>query len=315
MKKALQWIGIFLGAVGGYMLIKYGIPLMFAVLLVLGMEHEWEAMNDDAESALRAIGLTAYARYAPWEDLNIGGTLTAFVMPKYDNHVDNTNLWAGVMAHAATADDWHVEPITTKEYANLLKAHLPEAAFLLPDDVTFDAWYQEKDAMAFFDQDTGLMICLNPAKTPRPDSIRADKLSVPHNGFVYEMETHGGFHGDGDTFYALIVPEEKRTAFEATLSAQADWHNTTISYGDYLDMHDRKFFEVPPLYPAEGTDFEWWSYVDTYARQYPEKEERSGSNDYFPVAMQEIGARWSMNWLVAMYDADTGLFIYYAYDS
>ena len=315
MKKVLQWTGILLGASAGYILTLFGLPMLLGLLFVAGLEQEWEAMNDDAESALREIGLTAYAKYAPWEDLNVGGTLTAFVMPKYDNHVDNTNLWAGVMTHASAAEGWHVEPITTDEYSSLLKTYLPEAAFLLPDDVTFDAWYQEKDAMAFFDQDTGLMICLNSAKTPRPDSIRADKLSVPHNGFMYEMETHGGFHGDGDTFYALIVPEEKRAEFQATFSDQADWHNTTISYGDYLVMHDRKFFEVPLLYPAEGTDFEWWSYVDTYARQYPEKEERSSSNDYFPVAMQEIGARWSMNWLVAMYDVDTGLFIYYEYDS
>lgn len=323
MKKVLQWIGIFLGAAAGYVPTIFGLPLLMGLLFVAGLEQEWEAMNDDAESALRKIGLNAYAKYAPWEDLNIGGTLTAFVMPKYDNHVDNTNLWAGVMALAAAHHNhWQVESVTAGEYASLLKTHLPEAAFLHPAaDLMFDAKYvnltgSDPAELAFFDQDTGLMIYLcTYGQQLRAGSITADKLSVPHNGFVYEMETHGGFHGDGDTFYALIVPEEKRTAFEATLSAQADWHNTTISYGDYLVMHDRKFFEVPLLYPAEGTDFEWWSFVDTYARQYPDKEERAGSNDYFPVAMQEIGARWSMNWLVALYDADTGLFIYYEYDS
>ena len=56
--------------------------------------------------------------------------------------------------------------------------------------------------------------------------------------------------------------------------------------------------------------------MDAYARSHPDDPDpwpRSG--DHFPAVMQEAGAVASMNWLVALYDADTGLFIFYRYDS
>lgn len=323
MKKVLQWIGITAACLGLGTLIFSGIPFLLGLLMVFGLESEHAAMNDDAESALREIGLNAYTEFAPWHDLSIEGTLTAFVMPKYDNHVDNTNLWAGVMARAeAHHNHWQAESVTAGEYASLLKTHLPEAAFLHPAaDLIFDAKYvnmtgSDPAELAFFDQDTGLMIYLcTYIQQPRAGNITADKLSVPHNGYVYEMETHGGFHGDGSTWYALIVPEEHRPALEKALAAHADWHEGVITHAEYRVMHDKLFFQVPPLYPAADVDFEWCSFVDTNARTHPDDASPTTLDPRFPAAMQNVGACWSMNWLCALYDADTGLFIFYEYDS
>lgn len=323
MKKVLQWIGITAAYLGLGMLIYFGIPFLLGLLMVFGLESEHAAMNDDAEAALRETGLNTYTEFAPWHALSIEGTLTAFVMPEYDNHVDNTNLWAGVMALAAAHHNhWQAESVTAVEYASLLKTHLPEAAFLHPAaDLIFDAKYvnmtgSDLAELAFFDQDTGLMIYLcTYIQQPRAGSITADKLSVPHNGYVYEMETHGGFHGDGSTWYALIVPEEHRPALEKALAAHADWHEGVITHAEYRVMHDKLFFQVPPLYPAADVDFEWCSFVDTNARTHPDDASPTTSDPRFPAAMQNVGACWSMNWLCALYDADTGLFIFYEYDS
>lgn len=323
MKKVLQWIGITAAYLGLGTLMFFGIPFLLGLLMVFGLESEHAAMNDDAEAALRATGLTAHTEYAPWHDLSIEGTLTAFVMPKYDNHVDNTNLWAGVMALAAAHHNhWQAESVAAGEYVSLLKTHLPEAAFLHPAaDLIFDAKYvnvvgSDPAELAFFDQDTGLMIYLcTYVQQPRAGSITADKLSVPHNGYVYEMETHGGFLGDGSTWYALIVPEEYRPALEKTLAAHADWHEGVITNEEYRQLHIRRFFQALPLYPAADVTFEWCSFVDTYARMYPDEPPRTDRDADFPAAMQNVGACWSMNWLCALYDADTGLFIYYEYDS
>lgn len=323
MKKVLQWIGITAAYLGLGTLIFFGIPFLLGLLMVFGLESEHAAMNDDAEAALRETGLTAYTEFATWHDLTIEGTLTAFVMPKYDNHVDNTNLWAGIMAHAASHGNWAVSAVTADEYATLLNAHLPEAAFLHPAaDVTFDAKYVNMTGstpaeLAFFDQDTGLMIYLcTYVQQPRTGSIRADKLTVPHNGYVYELETHGGFLGDGTTYRAFIVPEAERTSLEATLAAHADWHAGAITRAEYIHLHNHEFYSVPGLYPTDDVTFDWWCYVNTYARAHPDfVPEYTPDNSDFPAVMRESGARPGGNWLVALYDADTGLFIYYEYDS
>lgn len=312
MKKVLQWLGITAAYLGLGTLMIFGIPFLLGLMMIFGLESEHAAMNDQAEAALRETGLTAYTEFATWHDLSIEGTLTAFVMPKYDNHVDNTDLRAGVIAHAATADGWRVEPVTAQDYTACLPA---AAAFLLPD-VTFDAHHQAENSLSFFDQDSGLLVHLHTDRQPHAGSIRAAGLTLPHNGYVYETETHGGLLGDGTTYRAFIVPEAERSSLEATLTAHADWHESPITRAEYIHLHNHEFYSVPGLYPADDVTFDRWCYVNTYARAHPDfVSEYTPDNSDFPAVMQQAGARPAGNWLLALYDADTGLFIYYEYDS
>ena len=220
------------------------------------------------------------------------------------------------MACAAELPNWHVEAFSCDKYAAKLNAVFPEAAFLHPADVTFDAWYEDADRLAFFDQDTGLMVHLQPDTQPHSGSIKADGIKVPHNGFLYEYESHGGFLGDGNTFQAFIVPEDKRAALVKKLASHADWHEGAVTPEEYAYMHVKMFYELPELLPDPGITFDWWLHVDDYARRYPDDPSpwaHSGAG--LPAVMQEAGAIRSMNWHIALYDADTGLFIYYEYDS
>ena len=320
MKKAFDWFIKFLGAV---FITVTVVPVMLGLLLgmifvfcvgVLGMDPGPDR-DARAVAALEGTGLSAYTVAAPYHAMTVDDSLTAFVTFQYDNHEDNTNLWDGIMSAAADLPNWHVEALPCDAYTAKLNAVFPEAAFLLPLDVTFDAWYASTDSTAFFDQDTGLFVFLRKGGSGTPGSIRADRLTVPHSGFVYEMETHGGFHGDGDTYYALIVPEDERPALEKALAAHADWHEGVITSGEYRQLHDQRFYAALPLYPAADVTFEWCSFVDTYARSYPDEEPYTDREVFFPAALQESGACWSMNWLCALYDPDTGLFIFYQYDS
>lgn len=315
MKKVLNWLlnaaMIAIVAVAAAPLVL-GV-LFFVLLFIANKTGTLDGLmsSEAAIAALKATRLTACTEYAPYHAATVDDCLTLFELSQYDNHTDKNDLRAGVMALAASAAGWHVEALAPEEYA----AHTPaEAAFLLPD-ATFDAWFESAEDMAFFDRETGLFIRLRKGQTPKPGTVRADKLTVPHNGFLYEMETHGGFHGDGSTWYALIVPEDKRPALEAALAAHADWHAGVVTHEEYRQLHDRLFYEALPLYPAADVTFEWCSFVDTYARMYPDDPPRTDQDAYFPAAMQELGACWSMNWLCALYDPDTGLFIYYQYDS
>ena len=316
MKNVLKWTGITLAFIllsvlivpMGILLLWYAVGLMAILLVALG---DGGAQSEAATAALEAARLPAYVEYAPYHSMTVDDCLTFFELAQYDNHTDNNDLRAGLIVHAAATVGWHVEVVTPGAYAARIPA---EAAFLLPD-TTFDAWFESSEGTAFFDQESGLFVHLRKGETPKSGTVRADKLTVPHNGFVYEMETHGGFHGDGSTFYALIVPKENRTAFESTLAAHADWHEGVITNEEYRQLHDRRFFQALPLYPAADISFEWCSFVDTYARMYPDEPTRADRDVYFPAVMQELGAHFSANWLVALYDADTGLFIYYEYDS
>jgi hypothetical protein len=128
---------------------------------------------------------------------------------------------------------------------------------------------------------------------------------------MYEYESHGGFHGDGETWQALIVPEEQRAAFEAALAQHADWHKGAIPQNEYAHMHRYTFDDMPALLPEPAVTFDWWLYVDDYAREHPEKESDKHVHSNFPSVMQEAGAVFSLNWHIALYDADTGLFVYY----
>ncbi len=315
MSKSFRWFCRFFAAIVVFFVVTAGLGVLLATLLVTGFQEEWNSRKAPAENTLNSLGLNAYAQYAPPDHLTIGDSLAAFTMFKYDNREDNTDLHAGIMAHAVTADGWHTDPVSAAAYAACLHRTLPEAAFLFPEDsLAFDAWYQaESGEMGFFDQDTGLTVWFDPSAQPAPGSIRADRLTVPHNGYVYTMETHGGFHGDGTTFYALIVPEEKRAAFEQTISSHADWHDGTVTHAEYAVLQSC-FSECPELLPSADVTFDWWSHVDAYARSHPDEEPDFDVHPDFPAVMREAGARWSLNWLVALYDVDTGLFIYYQTD-
>ncbi len=315
MKKAFMWIGIFISTIGLGALILFSIPTLMFVLVFASIDAEHDAMNDAAEAVLSKTGLSAYVEYAPWHDLSIGGIFTAFEMPRYDDHTGNNNVREGMMSAIAQLPDWQLKAVTAEEYANLLHAHCPEAAFFFPADVTFDAQYRTDTEIALFDQETGQMVDLRTDRQPHAGTLSLHGLSIPHNGYVYETETHGGFHGDGRSYRACIMPEEDRASFVATLSAHADWQEGTVTRDEYITLQEHSF-AVPPLYPLAGVDFDWWCWVDTYARNHPkDKKERSWNNYYFPAVMRDSGACCSMNWYAAWYDEDSGLFVFFEYDS
>ena len=315
MKKALNWLlNAAMIVIVGVAVAPLVLGVLFFILLFIASNTgmlDGLSRSGAAVASLDATHLAAYTEHAPYYSATVGNSMTLFELSKYDNHVDNTDLRAELLSLAASTDGWQIDTITPDEYAALIPA---EAAFLLPD-ATFDALFESTEDMAFFDPDTGLFIRMRTSEAPKPGSVRANGLTIPHNGYVYEMETHGGFHGDGSTWYALIVPEEHRPALEKALAAHADWHEGVITNEEYRQLHTRRFFQALPLYPATDVTFEWCSFVDTYARMYPDEPLRTDRDAYFPDAMQELGACWSMNWLCALYDPDTGLFIYYEHDT
>lgn len=315
MKHILKWAGILIAGIALGTLMCFGLPLLVVGLMVSGLEAEHNAMDDAAEAVLIRTGLTAYVEDAVWNDLSIDDTLIVFEMPSYSSRTDTFDLRERMMADMAQLPNWQTESVTSAEYAELLTAACPDAAFLLPVDVTFDARYEAENELALFDRDTGLMIDLRTDVQPKAGFQIQNGLTIPHNGYLYQLETHGGFLGDGRSYRACIVPEEKRAAFAEALSAHTDWHRGAVTREEYIVLHDRAFYAVPLLYPTAGVDFDWWCWIDTFALNYPEMAGDQPASEDFPAVMRSIGAHVSGNWIAAVYDADSGLFIYFEMDT
>ncbi len=302
MQKATKWIKRILISLVITIAVSPFLLVGFTLLCFKGLEIERNALNDPAEHVLQELGV-ANAEDATWYDMTIDGVITMFeVSPLV---LDGT-------------EGWHNVSVSTSEYICQVKLLSPEAAFLLPADDTFFDMRRDTapTQTTWYDVESELLIHLDLQKAPSSGRIKLDAFSVPHNGYVYELETHGGFFGDGTTYQAFIVPEAERPALEATLAAHADWHEGSITHAEYVTLHDREFYGLPSLYPAADVTFDWWCYVDTFARNNPNFEsDYIPDNSNFPAVMRENGARPSGNWLVALYDADSGLFIFYQYDS
>lgn len=311
MKKVLQWIGITIGAVAGYLLVRYGLLLLLMVAVFTGLGTKMEALDNNAEQALGKLELTHIVQHHPVKDLTIDGMLTAFPIYRYD--YGNKDIHAALMAHFATAEDWHIGTLTSGIFATQLAEIHPEAAFLLPDeDVIFDAWYTGEDALAYFDQDSCLFIYVDKTAILTPGKFKMEGFSVPHNGYLYETETHSGLFQDGETYRACIVPETARPALEASLASHADWHESPITRAEYIRLHQREFWAPQDLFPAEDVTFDWWLYVN----EHPEHTDAlPPNNSDFPAAMRAIDARPVGNWVAAFYDKESGLFIFYEFDS
>ena len=154
MKKVLDWLLNAAAVVfAAIILAPLALRVLFFILLFVAANTDaldGLTRSEAAVTALEATQLAAYVDYAPYCAKTLDDTLTAFEMPWYNNHADNTDLREGLMQLIAITDSWHVEPTTPADYA----ARIPtKAAFLLPD-VTFEAWYASSEGTAFFDQES-----------------------------------------------------------------------------------------------------------------------------------------------------------------
>lgn len=54
-------------------------------------------------------------------------------------------------------------------------------------------------------------------------------LRLPRGEITSYLDTHGGFHGDGDTYAVMQLNEEQGSAFAAKAAQQDGWHRGAVS--------------------------------------------------------------------------------------
>ena len=127
--------------------------------------------------------------------------------------------------------------------------------------------------------------------------IVGERLSVDLSSakVLEEWDTHGGFHGDGESFLKMSVPND----FEEKL--------------DIGEVVDGKAGDGWYAMPFTGTVYEYY-YEWGGLFEHPETREKvipEIANGYWKFTSEQSG----FNWELAVLDADADILYYYEFDS
>lgn len=133
-------------------------------------------------------------------------------------------------------------------------------------------------------------------------------VSLPETVSVGYEDTHGGFHGDGETFVTLTFSADDAAALQAQLAEQG-WQPLPMEgemraavYGGALDgvnYGDGVFARYSVSAPVNG----WYWFFDRH----------SEATD--PHSADGLLGRYSMNYSAAVFNADRNTLYYYELDT
>lgn len=103
--------------------------------------------------------------------------------------------------------------------------------------------------------------------------------------------SHGGFHGDGETWVVFEVPYRELDDLWEHISGSDGWTVESISMADYDARAQGCTCCFPAYYPRPGTVFDAWYFRDDEPSEYARNE------------------------TLAFYDRETGLFVYFRIDT
>ena len=126
-------------------------------------------------------------------------------------------------------------------------------------------------------------------------------LDLSAGTVVAERDTHGGFHGDGETFVVMTFQQGDRPALEREMTGPC-WHPLPLTGSLARVTRDLALGEEgEPLFPE--VDQGWYYFRDRHSQ----------SRD--PADDSELFGRGSWNFTLAIYDSRTGTLYYYELDT
>lgn len=127
------------------------------------------------------------------------------------------------------------------------------------------------------------------------------ELDLSGGTVVSELDTHGGFQGDGDTFVVMTFPQTDRPALEREMTGPY-WHPLPLT-----DNLARVTYNL-----ALGEDGEPF-FPEMDQGCYYFRDRHSESQD--PTDESGLFNRGSWNFTLAIYDSQTGTLYYYELDT
>lgn len=260
------------------------------VLTLLARDPE-DARLTGAREALGLEGISLY----DFNAIHMGDGLSAFCMPHYFSREEPRDLRAEALDKLCTTPGWHVEPVDAAQVTALMQACCPGAALFPMEGVSFQAWFCEMDG-----------------KYPEtiPGEIAGDSWTLGFfdmdNGWWLYISDRGCELGEN-------TPMQQAGPIAITAAYQpADdgpWNEGAITRDELVRLMNRTQEEVwPQLYPAAGIVFDRWRWEDR-----SDGKTFAWNGEAFPQALQNAAIQDSRDWVLTLYDEETGLQVRYEY--
>lgn len=123
---------------------------------------------------------------------------------------------------------------------------------------------------------------------------------------LMDEDTHGGFHGDGQTLVEILFDDPE--ALAARLAENGDWQALPLTENLQTAVYGSA--TVGSLVWGWGEKDELPAIENGYYYFY---DRHSESKD--PKSDRELFSRYSYNFTIALYDADSGHLYYYKLDT
>lgn len=295
---------------------------MAAALLLTGcMMGDKTTGGTHVRNAQNQLGLKGIYLYG-FNVMYMGDALTAFAMPLYRSREDPTNLRLLALEKLEEVPGWHVEPVEAARVTEIMKACCPEATLFPAEDSRFEAWYfrQGKEypetlpsklaegdwTLGFFDVDAGLWLHMDSEAAHGP----VDDLPLAEIGIEgMEVGSYAAIRQEGPiSITSLILPEGVRSSL---LNSKMGWEKGEQTHREIVRMLNGTQEEAwPQIYPAADMVFDQWMLVDDRSEAPLSYEWRAYA---YPEALKEKGISYTRDWLLALYDRETGQLVIYEY--
>lgn len=245
-------------------------------------------------AAREALGLEGTILY-DFNAIYMGDALTAFCMPQYRSHEDHRDLRKEALERLWTVPGWHVETLDAEQVTAVMRTLCPGATLFPNEGVSFQAWFCEQDG-----------------EYPEtiPDSMNGESWTLGfyamEEGWWLYLNDKGGDMGEN-----ARLQQAGPIAISAAcqLPDGGPWNMGEITREELIRLMDWTQEEAwPQLYPAAGIVFDRWRW-----------EDRSGGKQFgwntpaFPQVLKNAGIQDSRDWVLTLYDEETGLQVRYEY--
>ena len=140
-----------------------------------------------------------------------------------------------------------------------------------------------------------LLLLASCAASPVKEASQVLNLNLPAGDVLADIDTHGGFHGDGESCLILAFTPENGETLAAELAGRTDWQALPLD-----DLPATVMESIVPLLEDDGLDYTvpaqgWYWYQD---------RSPAGHNREFPL-----------NCTIAVYDPQNSQLAYFELDT
>lgn len=150
-----------------------------------------------------------------------------------------------------------------------------------------------------------LAACSSNSKTT--DISKTLGMDLSRGMVVSSKDTHGGFHGDGNTYVEISFDDDSGTALANTMSDNGDWRAFPLSNNLQAVVYGR--VDGAMQYGPYITDDKGMSIIPRIEHGYYYFYDRH-SESKNPKDDKELLSRSSLNFTIALYDTDNDKLYY-----